>query len=334
MQPDWFTQAVQTRPQEHQIDIPGGRTWCSYWPAEVESDELLVLVHGTGAHRCWWDFISPLLSGEQHVLAGDLSGMGDADHQDDYGTEKFAGEVLEWISLGRRLSGARRVRLLGHSMGGFVCMWVAQKQPDLLDSLIVVDSPIRPPDYDYENHISSAPIRRRKVYPDRASALQRFRLTPTQECENRFIIDYIAERSIAQVDAWGRRVDDVARGDGGGADEGEGEHLGESGFTWKFDDGLMGKVMRHERDRIKPPAELRPLMHYVYGNLSVLVEGGVLAHVENLLPAGRVIAIEDAAHHVFLDKPLEFVDLVRRLLQADREASAAGDAPAAAEIAD
>ena len=121
MQPDWFTQAVQARPQEHQIDIPGGRTWCSYWPAESASDELLVLVHGTGAHRSWWDFIAPLLRDQCHVLAGDLSGMGDADHQDDYGTEKFSDEVLEWIRLGRRLSGAGRVRLLGHSMGGFVC---------------------------------------------------------------------------------------------------------------------------------------------------------------------------------------------------------------------
>ena len=50
---------------------------------------------------------------------------------------------------------------------------------------------------------AARPIRRRKVYPDRASALQRFRLTPTQECENRFIVDYIAERSITQIDSEG-----------------------------------------------------------------------------------------------------------------------------------
>ena len=82
----------------------------------------------------------------------------------------------------------------------------------------MIDSPIRPPTYDYSTHVRSGPIRRIKTYPDKESILERFRLTPEQECQNEFLVKYI-------------RV--VYKRSG-------------NGFQWKFDDTIFDKLgFRH-----------------------------------------------------------------------------------------
>ena len=104
--------------------------------------------------------------------------------------------------------------ICGHSMGGFMSATVRYISEKKIVSVIMVDSPIRPPTYDYSTHVRSGPIRRIKTYPNRESILERFRLTPEQECEI-YLVKYIAEWSIKDIN---------------------------NGFQWKFDDTIFDKL--------------------------------------------------------------------------------------------
>src|SRR6185436_3026733 len=81
-----------------------------------------------------------------------------------------------------------------------------------LTGVVLVDSPVRPPDYAWERVPELSPIRSRKIYPDLDAGLARFRLIPAQPCENGFILDHIARHSLTKVDG---------------------------GWSWKFDDQLF-----------------------------------------------------------------------------------------------
>ena len=77
----------------------------------------MILIHGTGASKNWWDPIAPLLLDKFNVIALDLPGMGDSDHCDVYSFENFGNSVLSIIK-NEKLT--ENIVLVGHSLGGHV----------------------------------------------------------------------------------------------------------------------------------------------------------------------------------------------------------------------
>lgn len=284
--PEWFRKAVNTHLNTECFFSQGSRVCYSGWAGDSQQVPLVVLVHGTGAHRHWWDFIAPHFVGPYNLIALDLAGMGDSEHRDAYSIANMGEDICALVEHFMQQSQPRRVVLIGHSMGGFAVLSAASQRPDLFHQLIVLDSPVRPPDYDYDTHQSSSPIRRRKVYPDHESAMLRFRLTPYQECENEYILHYIAHHSIAECD---------------------------DGYCWKFDDALMKKFQGRRNPHLLSEAKVS--VHFMYGGESALVYGDILKHIKSELPIEHITEIPGAAHHLFLDKPIEFVAAVRQVLE-------------------
>jgi 3-oxoadipate enol-lactonase len=97
----------------------------------------LILLHGGGSGRSTWDGVLPDLAKDRLVWAMDQRGFGDSDRPGAYGFERMRDDVL---GLADQL-GADRFDLVGHSMGGTVAWLVAQKQPERVAHLVVVDSP-------------------------------------------------------------------------------------------------------------------------------------------------------------------------------------------------
>jgi len=97
----------------------------------------VVLVHGLGnnAHRDWRATF-PALAPQFHVIAFDLPGFGSSEAP----AQRFTlpmladalGEVVDRLSL-------RRFHLVGHSLGGAVSLYFAQRHQDLIDHLVLVD---------------------------------------------------------------------------------------------------------------------------------------------------------------------------------------------------
>ena len=62
----------------HILENTLGDVSYSSWNSEDESKDLIILIHGTGAHKKWWDPIAPHLLEMSNVVAVDLPGMGDS----------------------------------------------------------------------------------------------------------------------------------------------------------------------------------------------------------------------------------------------------------------
>lgn len=279
--PGWFGKALDAPFENRRVTIDGASIHYLYW-SRVASRPGLVFVHGNGAHAHWWRFIAPMFLDDYRVAAIDLSGMGDSDHREHYRAETFADEV---IGVARDAGFGDDVIIVGHSFGGFVTIQTAVRHGDSLRGVVLVDSPVRPPDYDWERDPRRSPIRPKRTYASRAEAEARFRLMPPQDCEHAFIMDYIARHSITAVDG---------------------------GFTWKFDDTMFHKLDISQVNRADQLAALACRVAVLYGEDSALFDQEITDYMFGVLDESvPFAAIPGAQHHVFLDQPLAFVAALR-----------------------
>jgi pimeloyl-ACP methyl ester carboxylesterase len=98
----------------------------------------LVLVHGTAASLRSWDLMVPLLTGAHRVIRIDLLGCGRsaAPEGAGYAVDDQARRVADALD---RL-GVGSAVLVGHSSGGVVATAVAERRPDLVTALMLINT--------------------------------------------------------------------------------------------------------------------------------------------------------------------------------------------------
>ena len=97
--------------------------------------ETIVLIHGYGFdHRIWLPV--ELAFEGYHTLYLSLPGFGDNGDLSAYSIPKLAAEF--WTDLDVNL--APKVHLVGHSMGGYVCLEMAAQHPERVSSLALIHS--------------------------------------------------------------------------------------------------------------------------------------------------------------------------------------------------
>jgi pimeloyl-ACP methyl ester carboxylesterase len=98
----------------------------------------LVLIHGLAASTRSWDALVPLLISSHRVIRIDLLGHGRS--------AKPAGGGYGMPEQGRRVAeamdrlGVEHAAVVGHSTGGVVATALAEQRPDLVTSLVLVDT--------------------------------------------------------------------------------------------------------------------------------------------------------------------------------------------------
>jgi pimeloyl-ACP methyl ester carboxylesterase len=108
-----------------------------YWDWGNADAPLMLLVHGGRDHGRSFDLIATSLQPHFHVLAPDLRGHGDSDW-----TKGGSYALTEYVyDLSRlvRGTGADKVTMVGHSMGGMVCLIYAGTFPEQVSALVVLD---------------------------------------------------------------------------------------------------------------------------------------------------------------------------------------------------
>ncbi len=281
--PEWFLKSIENKGVDVLINDPNGDISYSKWKSNNQSKNLLILIHGTGAHKKWWDPIAPQFIDETNVIAVDLPGMGDSDFREKYSIKDFGSCIFSIIEKEKKDAQIENIYIVGHSLGGQVAAYLASEYKDLVTSLVMIDTFIRPPDYDPSEH-EGGPLRKIKYYPDKKTILQRFRLMPTQECKNDWFLRYIAEYSVREV---------------------------EDGWRWKFDDLMFNSLERlfGYKFSFKCPAL------FIYGANSLLMSGNILSNIKKMYSdIMEFEKVDEAAHHVPLDKPLEIVDIIKKRL--------------------
>ena len=105
----------------------------------------VVLCHGyTGSHQDWM-FQVPVLAGAHSVVTLDYRGHGSSDAPSSAAAYSIPVLAYDVYALLKYL-GISKCCLVGHSMGGFVALQLALEQPDLISSLVLVDTASGPVD--------------------------------------------------------------------------------------------------------------------------------------------------------------------------------------------
>ncbi|MEW2479366.1 alpha/beta hydrolase [Mycobacterium sp. NPDC049093] len=103
-------------------------------------ERAVVLLHGYSASMEWWEKVAPQLARDQRVIAIDLVGHGGSEAPADgaaYRSDAQATAVHNALVA----LGVRHAVLIGHSMGGAVSAELARQYPDLVERVVVSDTP-------------------------------------------------------------------------------------------------------------------------------------------------------------------------------------------------
>lgn len=285
--PVWFDQALAVPSETAQIVVADCPIHYATW-GEVGKPGIM-LVHGSNAHRGWWQFVAPFLADQFRVVAFDLSGNGDSGWRERYTGEIFARET--WAVCAAAGLGPKPY-VVGHSFGGFVALETGHYFGQELGGIVLADFTVNPPD-DYTEWGRQAEIsgrstpRATRIYDDLQTALGRFRLLPEQPCRHPYIIDHIARQSLRQV---------------------------EGGWTWKFDPSLfeyleMGRAQQEKFLNLTCPSAL------ILGDQSTDDGAQSAPHMleltAGLLP---VINIPGTHHHFMFDEPMAVVAAIKGIV--------------------
>ena len=164
-------QALATRAEFRNFDVDGTRLGALSWTG-ILGAPCVVAVHGITSNAWVWDPLAHHLAGTADLVAIDLRGRGRSfDAPEPYGIERHADDVA---SIVEQLGGP--VVLIGHSMGAFVVEMVAERRPELVRDLVLVDggTPLAPPadgdvDAALDRMLGPGIERIRTVWPDRVS---------------------------------------------------------------------------------------------------------------------------------------------------------------------
>ena len=162
--------------ESHQIDLPPYR----FWETRAGSGTPVVLIHGLGGSSDWWRYTIPALEKTHSVAAVDLIGFGrnrffirQSSLPLSFG--QIAALMARWIET----SFDRPVHLAGNSMGGHIAIHIAALRPDLVRSLVLVDSSGIPFELKPGMHIENIVVPRGMLSFARVLARDAFRSGPT-----------------------------------------------------------------------------------------------------------------------------------------------------------
>ncbi|MFW0795844.1 alpha/beta hydrolase [Gordonia sp. CPCC 205515] len=278
--PKWFLEALAVPVDTGRVDVNGASIAYRAWGEPNRPG--IVLVHGGMAHSRWWDHIAPQLTDGRRVVALDLSGHGDSEWRNEYSPDDWVAEVLAVAEHGG-ITG--RPVLVGHSMGGIVAFHASATRGELVDRVMIFDSPIRdltPEELEMRvQRPESAP----KVYPTIDAAVARFRLVPEQDTTEPYVFDHIARSSLKSV---------------------------EGGWSWKFDGNRIGRSHRTTFDQATAQ---NPIAYFRSEN--GIISDELLDQMRVMFgPDALVVELPVAGHHPVFDQPLAVVTAIRTTLAA------------------
>jgi len=123
--------------ERHEIDVPvsGGMLHVGVWEAEAADAPTALLIHGVTSSHLAWPFVADRLPGVR-LIAPDLRGRGRSNALP--GPAGMAAHAADMVALLDAL-GIERTVVVGHSMGAFVSVVLADLHPDRVSSLVLID---------------------------------------------------------------------------------------------------------------------------------------------------------------------------------------------------
>lgn len=107
-----------------------------------EGAPAVLLLHARGEGGTDWDAIARVLAVYWRVYVPDLRGHGDSDWPGEYSFELMHDDMVSFVSA----LDLDRVIVIGHSMGAVVAYLLAEREPQLVEALVLEEppAPMRP----------------------------------------------------------------------------------------------------------------------------------------------------------------------------------------------
>jgi esterase len=238
---------------------------------------VLIILHGFFAAARNWRTFAAQLAKHYYVITLDLRNHGTSPHAEPMDYPTMAEDLKYFITQ----QGLTSVSLLGHSMGGKVCLWFALHYPALLHKLIIADiSPVNYP-HSFDQMI------------DALMAL------PLQNLANRKQADDWLSHSIAATDFRQFLLQNLI--------------LKSGQYCWRIDLGIFKRAA----STIVAFPESSHLMPYQGALLVLAGEHSNLVQVEAfkpLFPYAAFQTIAHAGHWLHVQAPALFLTTVREYL--------------------
>jgi pimeloyl-ACP methyl ester carboxylesterase len=279
--------APSSEPREGTVASRGFALHYVEWGAPAAPP--VILLHGITGHARTWDTLAEGLAGSWRVLALDQRGHGDSEPAPDadYGVGAMADDLGAFADA----LGLRTFALVGLSMGGRVAMGFAGAHPARVERLVIVDiaPDIHPPGMTrIRAMIANSP--------------------ETIESEEWAVETAMAANPRADVGELRHRIKHALRRESDGT------------LTWKYARDVREMMRRGGR---REPLDLWERLTHIAGP-TLLVRGAesdvlspeLAERVVAALPNGRLVEVPAAGHTVPGDRPIEFIEVVRRFLAA------------------
>ncbi len=245
----------------------------------------MLCVHGGAAHAHWFDFVAPGFTPDHHVYSLDLRGHGDSAWADPQ-TYSFTTYAADINAMVEKLD-LRDFVLVGHSMGGMVSLLYAATHPGRVGRLVVVDTIMLMP-LDRVLRMREFGARPARSYATHEELIARFRLEPAE-----------AQMAAPEV------IQRMARHSGRQDADGLWQHKADRRMYTVFEQ-IAGVPLW---EKIKIPALV------IRGERSTRFTPEVMAEIRAGAPQVQVAEVPASDHHIMLDNPSGFVEVVRRFLR-------------------
>ncbi|HET9921607.1 MAG TPA: alpha/beta fold hydrolase [Ktedonobacteraceae bacterium] len=113
------------------------------------SGEPVILVHGLSGSILWWTRNIASLAQHYAVYLVDLPGFGTLARRQHFALTGAADWLLEWLQA----VGLTRANWIGHSMGGYICIQIAARRPEVVKRLVLVAPAALPVGHRWQNYL-------------------------------------------------------------------------------------------------------------------------------------------------------------------------------------
>jgi pimeloyl-ACP methyl ester carboxylesterase len=263
---------------------PGQRMSALVWGSAPPQ---LVLIHGGAQNAHTWDTVA--LELDVPLVALDLPGHGHSSHRDDHVYWPADNAAALERAIRELAPGARAV--VGMSLGGLSAIALADRAPDLVRRLVLVD--VTP-----------------GVNREKSSTIAQFIDGPEYFDSFREILDRTIQFNPTRTESSLRRgvMHNAIESDDGR-------------WRWRYDlprrgtgEGESGSIIPGIEDLWDAIARVKAPLLLVRGSLSPVVDDEDVAELERRNPDAKVILVEGAGHSIQGDKPIELAEILRSVL--------------------
>ncbi|GHA01518.1 alpha/beta hydrolase [Arenicella chitinivorans] len=304
----WLRSALTVPREEGYVQLSGCQIHYFRWGDTSKPG--IIMIHGFLAHARCFAFIAPYLT-DYHVVAFDMSGMGDSGTRSEYPIDQRVDELIGVAERTGLFEHDQKPVIVAHSYGGQVGVETMHRHAARFDGLIICDLMVMRPEVLAANAARFRPPgnqqsnKPNKVYASYEEAKARFVLAPPQPVGHAELLDFMAYHSLRKVNG---------------------------GWSWKFDPSVFRREAGFEKrwaetgHRIVTAPGRKAV---VYGRESMLFNDDSANYLRELIAELRatpfpIVDIPHAHHHLMLDQPVALVASLKSILSLWQSAPATG----------